>query len=320
MKPYAHMNKEERKVLAVMLERGESLRSIAQSLGRSPATLSREIRRNLTQQHYHPLRAEFLSRLRHAQCHRRQRLKSKGVRSQVERWLRRKWSPEIIAGRLAKRRGRKIVSPEAIYQWVYREAPHLIRFLPRKHPHRGFRRVDRSKVMILGRISVDLRPDEANLRLEPGHWEADLVVGRGRAALKVAVERKTRFTRLAKVSDKSAQASYLALRRIFSSVPPVLRKSVTYDNGTENVLHRELNSLFDLSSYFCYPGHALEKPTVENTNGLIRWFLPKRSNLDIIPDHKIRKIENWLNSRPRKCLGFQTPTEAVHSLGVALNH
>src|SRR6266480_4149045 len=140
MKPYAHLNKEDRKVFAVLLDRGESLRSIARTLDRSHTSLSRELRRNLTQQHYHPLRAEFLSQVRHQDCHRRPRLKSKSLRVQVEAWLLRKWSPEIIAGKLAQQNDRKIISHEAIYQWVYKEARHLIPSLPYHHPHRGFRR------------------------------------------------------------------------------------------------------------------------------------------------------------------------------------
>ena len=318
MKPYVHLNKEERKVLSALLERGESLRSIARALGRHHASLSRELRRNLTRQHYHPLHAEFIARLRMRECHRRERLKNQTLKRQVETWLRLKWSPEIIAGLLAKEHGHPVLSHEAIYQWVYTEARHLIRHLPYHHSRRGIRHLDRSKCLILGRVSVLERSTDANLRIEPGHWEADLVVGSGRSALKVAVERKTRLTRLSKVYDKSARASYLAVSLIFSSVPQFLRKSITYDNGLENVLHREINELYKMNSFFCFPGHCWEKPLVENTNGLIRWFLPKRTNFDMISDQQILTVENWLNSRPRKCLEFQTPSEAVKLLSGAL--
>jgi len=318
MKTYTHLSKEERKIFSVLLAKGESLRDIAHMFKRSPSTLSRELKRNLTQQHYHPLRAEFLSRLRHRECHRRERLKNESIRQKVESWLRKKWSPEIIAGRLEREKGFPVISHESIYQWVYAEARHLIRYLPYKRPCRGARRVDRSKTLILGRVPVSERPQVANLRQEAGHWEADLLEGSGRAALKVAVERKTRFSRLSKVQDKSAVASRNALRFIFSSVPPVLRKSVTYDNGIENALHRDINSYFQMESFFCLPRHCWEKPTVENTNGLIRWHLPKRTNLDMIPDQKILEIEAWLNSRPRKCLQFQTPAEALKDASVAL--
>jgi len=314
MRNYRHLSWEERKVLGVLLERGESLRSIARTLERSHSSLCREIRRNRPLKNYHPLRAEWIADKRLRQSHRRPRLKNAVLRRRVESWLLKRWSPEIIAGRLARLKGRKLISPEAIYQWVYAEAPHLIRSLPRHRPVRGARRMDRSKSLIPGRVSVYNRPPEANLRLESGHWEVDLVIGKGKSALQVAVERKTRTTRLAKIPDKTAIASYHALCRIFSSVPQHLRRSVTYDNGFENALHQLLNARFNMRSFFCLPSHCWEKPTVENTNGLIRWFLPKRSNFDMISDQRILEIENWLNSRPRKCLQFLTPLEAITHL------
>ncbi len=318
MKTYKHLNKEERRVLAVLLQRGESIRSIARTLKRSHTSLSRELRRNLTQRHYHPLHAELIARLRHQQCHWKPRLKDQALKRQVASWIRKRWSPQIISGRLAQQMGQPLISHEAIYQWIYAEARHLIPFLPYHRRLRGLHRLDRSKGLILGRVSVLERPSAALLRQELGHWEADLLIGSGRSALKVAVERKTRLTRLRKVSDKSAQASYLALSRIFRSVPKRLRKSITYDNGLENAFHREINQRFALDSFFCFPHHPWEKPTVENTNGLIRWFLPKRTNLDTISDQKILEIEKWLNSRPRKCLGFQTPLEVLRNLSGAL--
>lgn len=317
-KTYVHLNKEERRVLAALLERGVSLRSIARQLNRSHSSLSRELRRNLTAPHYHPLHAEYLARLRHQACHRRLRLKSMRLRRQVEAWLHLGWSPEIIAGRLARKLGAPQISHEAIYQWVYSEARHLIPLLLRRHSHRGLRKLNRSRSRIPGRTPVDLRPQAANLRQEPGHWEVDLVVGKGRAALQVAVERKTRFTRLAKVQNKSPLASYHSLSRIFASTPQALRKSVTYDNGIENALHLCLNARFHLQSYFCAPSRWWQKPTVENTNGLIRRFLPKSSNFDTISNHSILAIQSWLNSRPRKCLLFLTPSEAFHHASGAL--
>lgn len=321
MKTFKHLNKEERRILARLLKERESLRTIAKVLGRSHATISRELKRNLTSRFYHPLHAEFVARVRRWECHKRPRLKSKPLKKQIEAWLKLKWSPEIIAGRLKKEKGRHVISHESIYQWVYQEAPHLIPYLPRHQPYRGHRRINRSKTHILGRVSVLKRSKKANLRKEPGHWEVDLLEGgRGRSALKVAVERKTRLTKLAKVPNKSSQISFLALSHIFSAIPQGMLKSATYDNGFENTLHREINARFNIRSFFCCPGHSWEKPTVENTNGILRWFLPKSANLDIISDHQILAIERWLNSRPRKCLKFSTPQEAFNSACGALTY
>jgi IS30 family transposase len=318
MKSYRHLNKEERYSISALLRRGLSLRDIAKDLGRSASTLSRELHRNRVIKTYDPLRAEGLARVRHKENHRRQRLISDDLRRTVDSYLRLKWSPEIIAGRLARERGCHVISHEAIYQWVYAEARHLIPFLPRRNPQRRPKHLPRWNRDIPGRVHVSQRSASANARQEVGHWESDLVIGRGRSALSVSVERKTRFTRLAKVPNKSAQASFEALCNVFASIPPHLRRSVTYDNGKENSLHQEINNRFGLRSYFCAPHACWEKPLVENTNGLVRWHFPKRFNFDTIFDKDIDPVEFWLNSRPRKCLKFQTPAEALKEASVAL--
>jgi IS30 family transposase len=244
---------------------------------------------------------------------------SHALRIEVERLLLKGWSPELISGRL-KKEGCFTVSHEDVYQWIYKEAPHLIGSLVRSRPakiKRGFYK-RRRRIKIPQRVSIQERPSAVNSRKEPGHWETDLVVGRGRQALQVAVERATRLTRLKKTFDKTASQSSGALSEILGEIPPALRKSVTYDNGMENVDHVRLQETLGLKSYFCEPYHSWEKGTVENTNGLIRRFLPKRIDLSTVSDQRVRQIEDWLNERPRKCLGFKTPAEAVKDLGVAL--
>ena len=256
---------------------------------------------------------------RRRSTHARPRLMSHALRIEVERLLLKGWSPEIISGRL-KRKDTFCISHEAIYQWIYNEAPHLIGSLVRSRPakvKRGFYKWHR-RIKIPHRVSIQERPAAANARREPGHWETDLVVGQGRQALQVAVERTTRLTRISRTPDKTAQASSRALEEILVPVPLALRKSVTYDNGLENADHLRLQKRLGIKSYFCEPYHSWEKGTVENTNGLIRRFLPKRTDLSAVPDQQIQEIEKWLNERPRKCLGFQTPAEAVKELGVAL--
>jgi len=169
--------------------------------------------------------------------------------------------------------------------------------------------------LIPQRVSIAQRPPEINLRQALGHWESDLVWGAGRCALQVSVERKTRFTRLRILPNKTAQASYDGLAAILSPLPSSLRKSITYDNGSENMLHVEINQRFQMRSFFCQPYHAWEKGTVENTNGLVRRLLPKRTNFNRISPARIQRIEDWLNARPRKCLNFNTPAEALAACG-----
>jgi IS30 family transposase len=168
-------------------------------------------------------------------------------------------------------------------------------------------------------MSIHLRPDAASARQEPGHWETDLVVGgSGSVALQVLVERQTRYTRLSLLPQRTASCSRAALTRLLETLPASLRKSITYDNGAENYEHLVLNDDFDLQSYFCEPYHSWEKGTVENTNGLIRRFIPKKTNLSSLTLTFLVEVENWLNDRPRKVLNYQTPREAFQALTVAL--
>lgn len=310
MKNYTHLDREERRLFAVLLKRGDSLRSIAAELGRSHSSLSREIKRNQFQRRYHAFDAECLARRRRRQNY-SSKLSDPALKQIVESALRKRWSPELICGRLKRQSDQLQLSYETVYRWIYREARHLIRFLPRHHRLRGKYRLAQAKSIIPGRVSVSARPLAAQLRTQPGHWEVDLMIGKGQSALQVAVDRSSRYTRIVKVQDKTAQSSFAAVCRILARLPLRLRQSLTYDNGVENLLHRQINRKFHTRSFFCHPYCFWEKPTVENTNGLIRRFLPKSTNFDTISDRKIRAIQHWLNSRPRKCLQFKTPAEAL---------
>jgi len=316
MKPYTHLTEKERDRIAVLRSCGHPLRKIAKTLGRHFSSLSRELSRNKSSRYgYLPHKANEHA-LNRRQNHKRMRLKSRVLRQEVERLLALEWSPEIIAKRLPKEHPElPPISHEAIYQWIYTEAPHLIGYLIRSHRQRRPRRYSRKRrfPLIPQRISIKERPVLANSRQQPGHWESDLLIGKGRSAIQVAVERKARYTRLQKIPNKTAGASRLALHKSLVSLPPHLRRSVTYDNGSENVEHVLLNVELGISSYFCEPYHSWEKGSVENRNGVIRRFLPKRTDFDTISDDKIRAIESWINNRPMKCLGFQTPAEVLNS-------
>lgn len=320
MKHHTHLSKEERQRLADMKAQGFSLRFIAKILGRSPGSLSREIQRNGSRSSYLPSRAHELARHRLKRSHRwpRRLTHDPALKQTVESLLHLRWSPEIIAGHLKETHRAPIISHEAIYQWLYKDAQPLLRFLVRHHPRRLPLQAKRFKPQIPQRISVHQRPAPANLRLEPGHWETDLLIGPGSSALQVLVERQTRFTHIQILPDRSAQAAFIALRRFFKTVPLSFRKTITYDNGSENFLHHHLNRSVSLRSYFCDPYSAWQKGSIENTNGLIRRFLPKRTDFDTISPQRIQALQDWLNSRPRKCLNFKTSAQ-VSGLGVAFN-
>ncbi len=189
---------------------------------------------------------------------------------------------------------------------------HLILSLVRAHrkrKHRGYSRKHKTS-HIPERISIQERPQAVLKRHDIGHWETDTISCRkSYQAVQVTVERKARYAKMAKLKTKSARAMSIALTRRLSRYPTNLRLSITYDNGSENAEHLRTNKILGTCSYFCQPFHSYERGTVENTIGLVRRFLPKKTNLAKISQDHLVKIEYWLNHRPRKCLGFKTPAE-----------
>lgn len=223
------------------------------------------------------------------------------------------WSPELIAGRLSGQARRARISHEAIYQWIYSEARELIATLARSHRRRlrrGYSRKHR-KPHIPGRISIQQRPTHIATRRHVGHWEVDTAVSRkSTAALAVVAERKSRFVKVRRLPDRTAHSLRVTLNRSMARYPRRLRRSFTYDNGSENVEHQRVNRCLRSKSYFCQPMHSWEKGTVENRIGLIRRRYPKGTNFAELTAREIKQLEVSLNRRPCKCLGFKTPAEA----------
>ena len=322
---YHHLDPDERDCIAVRLADGLSLGKIARILGRDKSTISREVRRNRPQGRqgaYFSNSAQGRARQRWMENHKKERLANPVARGYVEAKISLGWSPELVAGRIGLDLPGMSVSHEAIYQYIYLRARRLIPHLARG----GFERKRRGcghshkKPHIPGRVDISLRPESVAGRKEPGHWEADLMEsGRsGKSALNVLIERVSRLALLTKVSDGTSKKSSSAVTRRLSITPEKLRRSVTYDNGSENADHILVNQTLGTDSYFCAPYHSWEKGTVENTVGLVRRWLPKRTNLDTVSDDKIMEIERWLNDRPRKCLAYKTPLEVFNMLSVAL--
>ncbi len=318
-KTYKHLTVEERDILAVLKSQGQSLREIAKTLERSPSTLCRELKRNappVNTGYYLPHKAQERADKRNRETHRRRRLKTDRIRRYVETHLALGWSPELIAGRLTREHLGLRISHEAIYQWIYQDATPLIAFLVRNHrrrKHRGYSRKHK-KSHIPHRVSIQERPAEVLKRHQIGHWETDTISCRkSYQAVQVSVERKARYAKLAKLKAKTSRAMSVALTRRLSRYPAPLRRSITYDNGPENAEHMRTNQILGTASYFCEPFHSYERGTVENTIGLVRRFLPKKTNLATISQERLTKIESWLNTRPRKCLGFKTPAEVFNA-------
>lgn len=316
---YQHLQLEERVELYSQLKLGSSLREIAQTLGRTHTSLSRELKRHTRYgRSYKPV----LANRRAARWSARQRykapLKNPETLNYVLSKLRLGWSPETIAGRLKLDKPNLEVSYESIYRWIYSrlwrkhklwqylECGHIKR---RKKPGRSVA----SKSKVLDARSIDLRPVEINLRQTVGHWETDLMESSRScpAALSVTAERLTRLVRLKKVRNKTSRNKTQALAKQKTGLPDTLWISVTTDRGRENFGHKIWEGKLGMTVYFCNPYHSWEKGTVENTIKRIRRFIPKGNNLSDYSWQYIQKVEQAINHKPMKCLQYLTPYERM---------
>jgi len=292
-------------------------------LNRSHSSISRELRRNLwCGKHYYVRSAQEMYERRLKRRAQRFRLKNQNVRDYLRKKLPLGWTPELIAGRLKHYDPGHYVCHESIYQYIYKEAQELIRFLPRKHARRRTKHPYRTTAeRIKNRVSIHLRPPAVNARWVVGHWESDSVVGGDRqCGLNVMVERATRLTHISRLKNKTAKETQKAIVRRLAKHPPSLRQSITYDNGSENVQHQQINDKLNSRSYFCEPYHSWEKGSVEQTNGLIRRPYPKGTDFSKVTPAELNALEKRLNNRPRKCLNYQTPYEAFRAARGALTH
>lgn len=325
-KKYAQLTSEERDRIAVLRAQGKKPSEIAKVLGRNKSTICRELKRNKSSIYnvYLSHRAHDRAAKRKSEAARRLRLKNETIMSYVIKKLRLGWTPEQIAGRMPQELPMWSISHEAIYQFIYDKETlrymDLRPYLPRRHRKRlprGHSRKHR-KLHIPERISIKERPAYVNERCDCGHWEVDTLISRQSApSLAVALERLSRHVHIAKMKAKTAKELRIALNRRLSRYPKHIRKTITYDNGSENVEHMLINETLGMQSYFCEPFHSWEKGSVEHALSLIRRFLPKKTNFAIITKEQIKRIEILLNNRPRKCLDYKTPNE-VFNESVAL--
>ena len=325
---YSQLCLEERDRLAILRAQGFSINEIARRLQRNKSTISRELQRNhgIVYHSYGGGSAHRRAQQRRRQASRRERLRNPRIRAYVCSRLRLGWSPEQIAGRLSHDMPGLSVSHEAIYQYLYhpmiRRQQNLVPYLPRAHWKRqlkGHRHTHRDP-HIPERVSVRQRPAYITARKQLGHWENDLIISRRNpVALNILVERKSRLTKISKVNGHTPRQTRCAITRTLARYPKHARRSITYDNGHENLEHREVNAVLGTSSYFCEPYHSWEKGTVENTVGLVRRVFPKKTDFARIHNEHIKRLEHQLNNRPRKSLNYKTPKE-IFSKAVALQH
>jgi transposase, IS30 family len=316
---YGQLSLEDRCEIARLSANGSSVRQIAAALDRSPSTISRELKRNRAQAGYKPGYANQRSRARRWKGSRLQR--DKGLRDAVIERLASGWSPEQIAGRLKRERGRNVISYESIYRFIYAQIVRTKdyrwrRFLPRGKSKRGFRASKRggSASFIEGRVSLTERPPDAADRRTPGHWEADLMMFSkyGQAILTVH-ERKSRLLLAIRLASKAAQGVARHLVRLFAVMPEPLRQTVTFDNGTEFARHHRLHSLA-IDTFFCDPYAPWQKGGIENAIGRMRRFMPRKTDLATLSTRRFRDLVAAYNNTPRKCLDFSTPAETFAQL------
>lgn len=326
MPQYHRLNMNEREEISLGLAQGHSRRYIAIQLGRAPSTICREIpRNNYYQYSYRASRAQGMAK-RKAHLPRKLRKldTNERLRQFVFEHLNMLWSPEQIVKRLKMLYPLDItmrISPESIYSYLYvwprgelRKV--VLKCLRRRHKYRRVYAKGRpDNQSIQDFISIEERPKEVADRIIPGHWEGDLVMGHKNASgLGTLVERTTRMTFLVRLKNKDARSARIAFARKFKHLPEGLKRSLTYDNGSEMAEHKLFTKNTHIQVYFAHPHSPWERGTNENTNDLIRQFFPKGTNFDNVSLKQINRAQNMLNDRPRKVLGFLTPHEVFVKL------
>lgn len=312
---YSQLSLNERIQIAALQAQGCSLRQIARRLDRAPSTISRELKRNkaLTRD-YAPSLAQERTSARRWKGSRLERQPQ--LRHSVLAALRSGLSPEQVAGRLAFAHGRKIISHESIYRFLYAQITRTNdfawrRYLPRAKFKRGRRpsRGGSPARSIEGRVPIAERPKAAGDRQQPGHWEADLMLfARYGQAILTLHERHSRLLIAARAPSKAAKPIARLIKRLLTAMPEPLRQTITFDNGTEFARHLQLHPL-GLATYFCDPHAPWQKGGIENAIGRMRRKLPRKTDLATLSHKHFHAAISAYNHTPRKCLAYQTPAE-----------
>lgn len=321
---FRHLTQEDRNLIDVLTKDGYTLKKIAKAINCNASTISREIQRNISGRHkkYVASIAQTKADKRKAYSVKKSKFDNPNLVVYIKSKVKEFWSPEQISGRLKKDHPKMYVSHETIYQYIYSlkndiERKTLISLLTRSHKIRETKSVAKKgrKTKILNRVSIEQRPSIVNERQEPGHWETDTMVCKSNIpAITTTIERVARFVIIDKLKRKNAYNKACSLINRLSQFNPELRRSITYDNGTENAGHTMINRSLGTKSYFAHPYHSWERGSNKNVNGLIRRFIPKKTDINSVTEKQLFDIEHKLNNRPRKCLNYFTPFEVASSL------
>lgn len=336
---YTHFSIEEREKLQYLWWERKSIRTIAKELGRSPSSVCRELKRNFPQQH-----RVYTSRIAHQRAlqkrksrGRKNRLKNDVIRTYVIGELKKRTSPEQIAGRLSIDHPGQKISHEAIYQFIYHQIHRNgwglpkpgcqdLRVCLRRHKKRrtrkGMRRCQR--VLRIPGLSIDIRPRIVAEKRRIGDWESDTVASKDNlAGINTILERKTGIVYINRLKDKTAEATVSVIESRIKHLPKALRQTMTFDNGSENQKWDEFQARTGMTPYFAHAYRFWERGSNENVNGLIRDFFPKKTDFKQISDQELQAVEDNLNNRPRKRLGWLTPLEVLakelEKLSISIN-
>jgi IS30 family transposase len=323
-KKYKRLTFQERVIIETLLGEEKSKSFIALRLNRSRSTITREINKWVKKpwEKYNAELAHWDAEDDYLNKRNLDKIGTfKKLKFYVYKGLLNSWSPEQIAGRIKDDYPNDpimSISHEAIYMHIYSHPQaslnrKLIALLPyQKTRRKRANAVNKRRVRIKDQVSIDQRPKHIEERKEIGHWEGDLMIGVKQAsAIGTLVERKSRFTYIVKLKDRKSETVRKGFSKELNKLNVKLKKTLTYDNGLEMAQHKLLTEKTGIQVYFAHPYSSWERGTNENTNGLIRRFFPKGTNFNEIDERQLKEVQNKLNNRPRKVLGYRTPTEIM---------
>lgn len=323
---HRRLSLKERITIETLLNEGKKQSYIADILGRSRSTISREIKKWCTtpDEKYAAELAHWNAKDDYLNKRNLDKISTyKPLKHYVYKGLLKGWTPEQISGSIKlKYPNDQImsISHEAIYRHIYTRPQaslnkKLIKLLVRKKTRRRpIKKVRGKGSKITNQISIDLRPKHIELREEIGHWEGDLIIGKGqKSAIGTIVERKTRYTLIVKLKSRKADEVAKMFSKKLNQLNEKLRKSMTYDNGIEMAKHQVITQKTGMKIYFAHPYSSWERGTNENTNGIIRRDFPKGTDFNLIDEKQLLKLQHKLNDKPRKIIGYKTPKQALES-------
>jgi IS30 family transposase len=327
MRRFKQLTPQERDRIYQLYQNGKTQAEIAKELGRNKGTISRELRRN-----WHQIFDEYLPDTAQRKADRRKAVSRKrhyldrfpGLKAHVLARIKAGWTPDLIAGELRRQKAR-FLAKESIYQFIYSlegRKLNLRQYLPRAHRVRRRKNGRKHrKVVIPGRVDITCRPKLVAARRQFGHWEGDSVSYKGHSQrLATQVERKSRLLVVLRPKTNGARERASLINNKFSSFPVKARRSITFDNGLEFAEHGRITAALGTKVYFAKPYASWQRGSNEHVNGILRRYLPRDTNLDLMTDKELQDIVNRINDRPRKILGYRSPNEVFNQELGKLNH